>query len=184
MLATAFSTPLPRYRPLSPSRSSSASNAPVEAPEGTAARAIVPSSSPISTSTVGLPRESRISRATIASMVATGTPCSRRDDSREPIGTPELARKGVTVWKRDCAGSRYRARLDFMRAAALAVFAVAATALSGCVAVNTTQPGGGRVQLVNDLASRLDRSATLTYTAVYRLPQGATGTISQAQDPG
>src|SRR4051794_20195787 len=70
MLATAFSTPLPRYRPLSPSRSSSASNAPVEAPEGTAARPTVPSSSPTSTSTVGLPRESRISRATIASMVA------------------------------------------------------------------------------------------------------------------
>jgi hypothetical protein len=71
-----------------------------------------------------------------------------------------------------------------MRLAALAVFAVAATALSGCVAVNTTQPGGGRAQLVNDLAGRLDRSGTLTYTAVYRLPQGATGTISQAQDPG
>ena len=45
--------------------------APVEAPEGTAARATVPSSRPTSTSTVGLPRESRISRATIASMVAT-----------------------------------------------------------------------------------------------------------------
>jgi hypothetical protein len=43
----------------------------VEAPDGTAARAMVPSSSPISTSTVGLPRESRISRATIPSMVAT-----------------------------------------------------------------------------------------------------------------
>src|SRR4051812_13510142 len=69
-LLTAFSTPLPRYRPLSPSRSSIASNAPVEAPEGTAARPTVPSSSPTSTSTVGLPRESRISRATIASMVA------------------------------------------------------------------------------------------------------------------
>ena len=55
----------------SPSRSSSASNAPVEAPDGTAARAIVPSSRPISTSTVGFPRESRISRATIPSMVAT-----------------------------------------------------------------------------------------------------------------
>src|SRR6266545_5722773 len=46
------------------------SNAPVEAPDGTAARPIVPSSRPTSTSTVGLPRESRISRATIASMVA------------------------------------------------------------------------------------------------------------------
>ena len=71
-----------------------------------------------------------------------------------------------------------------MRPTALAVFAVAVTALTGCVAVNTTQPGGGRVQLVTDLAGRLDRSGSLTYTAVYRLPQGATGTITQAQDPG
>jgi hypothetical protein len=67
---TAFSTPLPRYRDLSPSRRSTASKAPVEAPEGTPARAIVPSSSATSTSTVGLPRESRISRAPTASMLA------------------------------------------------------------------------------------------------------------------
>src|SRR2546423_1466839 len=118
MLSTAFSTPLPWYRSRSPSRSSTASKAPVDAPDGTAARAIVPSSSPISTSTVGLPRESRISRATIASMVATGTPCRRRDDGAEPIGSRELPWKGVTTWKRDCAASRYRARLGFMRAAA------------------------------------------------------------------
>jgi len=54
--------------------------------------------------------------------------------------------------------------------------------LTGCV--NTGGAAGGRVQLVSDLATRLDRSATLTYTAVYALPQGATATISQAQDPG
>jgi hypothetical protein len=70
-----------------------------------------------------------------------------------------------------------------MRPAVLAVLAVATTALSGCVAVNTG-PGGGRVQLVSDLASRLERSGALTFTAVYRLPQGATATISQAQNPG
>ena len=40
-----------------------ASCSPVEAPLGTAARPMVPSSSVTSTSTVGLPRESRISRA-------------------------------------------------------------------------------------------------------------------------
>src|SRR5947208_11089899 len=68
---TALSTPLPPYRALSPSRSSTASNAPVEAPLGTAAWASVPSSSATSTSTVGLPRESRISRAPTASMLAT-----------------------------------------------------------------------------------------------------------------
>ena len=46
----------------SPSRSSTASWAPVEAPDGTAARPSAPDSSPTSTSTVGLPRESRIWR--------------------------------------------------------------------------------------------------------------------------
>ena len=41
------------------------------APEGTAARLMVPSSRATSTSTVGFPRESRISRAPTASMDAT-----------------------------------------------------------------------------------------------------------------
>src|SRR5450432_1021764 len=45
------------------SLSSTASCMPVEAPEGTAARPTAPLSSSTSTSTVGLPRESRISRA-------------------------------------------------------------------------------------------------------------------------
>ena len=40
--ATAFSTPLPRYRFLSPSRSSSASCSPVDAPEGTMDRPRTP----------------------------------------------------------------------------------------------------------------------------------------------
>ena len=43
----------------------------VDAPEGTDARAAVPSSRTTSTSTVGLPRESRISRAPIPSITAT-----------------------------------------------------------------------------------------------------------------
>src|SRR5690606_31105781 len=47
-----------------------ASRVPVEAPEGTAARPRVPSSSRTSASTVGLPRESRISRARIALIFA------------------------------------------------------------------------------------------------------------------
>src|SRR5688572_8011656 len=60
--ATALRTPLPRKRLGSPSRSSSASRSPVDAPDGTAARPNAPLSSVTSTSTVGLPRESRISR--------------------------------------------------------------------------------------------------------------------------
>src|SRR5260370_14372558 len=62
-LATALSTPLPRYFDLSPSRSSRASCSPVEAPEGTAARPSAPPSRTTSGSTVGLPRESMTWRA-------------------------------------------------------------------------------------------------------------------------
>src|ERR1700732_1609726 len=61
--ATAFKTPLPRYRDLSPSRNSSASCSPVEAPDGTAARPTAPDVSVTSASTVGFPRESITWRA-------------------------------------------------------------------------------------------------------------------------
>src|SRR5205814_4872397 len=72
MLATAFRTPLPPYRAGSPSRSSSASRSPVDAPDGTAARPAT-ASTLSSTSTVGFPRESRISR-----------PCTRVIFKRPP----------------------------------------------------------------------------------------------------
>ena len=68
-LATAMSTPLPLNRALSPSRNSTASKSPVEAPDGTAARPTDPSARTTSTSTVGLPRESRISRASTTSII-------------------------------------------------------------------------------------------------------------------
>ena len=71
--ATARKTPLPPYRFASPSRSSSASREPVEAPEGTAALPIAPLEVRISTSTVGLPRESRISRARTPAIVSSAT---------------------------------------------------------------------------------------------------------------
>ena len=61
--STALYTLLPPYTALSPSRSSTASWTPVDAPLGTAARPKPPSVVVISTSTVGLPRESRIWRA-------------------------------------------------------------------------------------------------------------------------
>ena len=80
--ATVAKTPLPPYRE-PPSRFSAASKAPVEAPEGTAARETVSSSRRTSTSTVGLPRESRISRAIIASMIAMGA--SLVSDHEGPI---------------------------------------------------------------------------------------------------
>jgi len=71
-----------------------------------------------------------------------------------------------------------------MRLRALVVLALSTTALTGCVAVNTGQPGDSRAQLVSDLAGRLGQAGSLTYTAVYRLPQGATATVVQAQNPG
>src|SRR3954449_7862224 len=64
---TACVTPLPRYW-APPSRSSVASNSPVDAPDGTAARPVAPERRASSTSTVGLPRESRIWRAWTRSM--------------------------------------------------------------------------------------------------------------------
>src|SRR3954463_9467536 len=60
--ATACVTPLPPQG-APPSRSSVASNSPVDAPDGTAARPLAPERSSSSTSTVGLPRLSRIWRA-------------------------------------------------------------------------------------------------------------------------
>src|SRR5262245_25598573 len=60
ILETAFDTPFPIQRFLSPSRSSIASFSPVEAPDGTAARPLAPLSSVTSASTVGFPRESMI----------------------------------------------------------------------------------------------------------------------------
>src|SRR5882762_3265226 len=66
--ATALSTPLPPYRLASPSRNSTASRDPVEAPEGTAARPTTPECSTTSASTVGLPRESMISRPRISTI--------------------------------------------------------------------------------------------------------------------
>ena len=58
----ALRTPLPRKRDLSPSRSSRASREPVDAPDGAAAIPTKPPSRCTSASTVGLPRESMISR--------------------------------------------------------------------------------------------------------------------------
>lgn len=40
-----------------------------------------------------------------------------------------------------------------------------------------------RADLVNELASRLDASGQLTYSADYQLPEGRTATIAQAQSP-
>lgn len=64
IFSTALETPLPRYLLLSPSRSSRASNSPVDAPLGAVPLETVPSIRVTSASTVGFPRESRISLPT------------------------------------------------------------------------------------------------------------------------
>ncbi len=64
-MSTAFKTLLPPNNLGSPSRSSTASLIPVDAPEGTAALPTVPSSKITSASTVGFPRESKICLARI-----------------------------------------------------------------------------------------------------------------------
>jgi len=62
-LATARETPAPPKRAGSPSRSSTASRVPVDAPEGTPASATVPSARLTVTVRVGRPRESNTSIA-------------------------------------------------------------------------------------------------------------------------
>ena len=85
---TAFNTPFPRKRFASPSRSSTASNSPVDAPDGTAARPNAPSSKMTSTSTVGLPRESITSRPMISVISNVTFSCI----------TDELPRNAVAEW--------------------------------------------------------------------------------------
>src|SRR4051794_21572786 len=71
--ATAVATPLPIHAS-PPSRSSVASNSPVDAPDGTAARPQAPDFRATSASTVGLPRLSRIWRAWTRSMALMSGP--------------------------------------------------------------------------------------------------------------
>jgi hypothetical protein len=81
--------------------------------------------------------------------------------------------------------ARARRTTDLSGRVALVVAVAVAVVggLSGCVAVTSSQPGAGRAQLVSDLADRLTRAGGLTYTATYRLGQGASGTIAQAANP-
>src|SRR3954451_14492039 len=130
--STAWVTPLPLYRS-PPSRSSTASKAPVEAPLGTAARVIVPSSRATSTSTVGFPRESRISRAPTSSMLGTGLSLATQGEaahlprvaaSSSPCGpagptSPDRARLGLGVELAGVAADRLAQRVLDVPAAPL-----------------------------------------------------------------
>src|SRR4029079_12419763 len=118
-LATAFLTPLPPNRLLLPSRNSHASCSPVLAPLGIAARPSAPLSTRTSTSMVGLPRESKISRAWIRLMevlaifsARTRTAFRRRGNhaltcsgkfsvTHAIIATAERDQKGASTAQRD-----------------------------------------------------------------------------------
>jgi hypothetical protein len=54
---------------------------------------------------------------------------------------------------------------------------------AGCDALGDTQRVGDRTDLVNDLAARLTRSDTVSYTAQYQLSGGSTGSIAQTKSP-
>lgn len=60
---------------------------------------------------------------------------------------------------------------------------VAVLLIAGCQSISDANQVIGRADLVNDLASRLDRSSKLTYTAQYRLTEGRTASIVQAGKP-
>src|SRR5450432_2137629 len=103
---------------MSPSRSSIASRDPVEAPEGTAARPIVPDSSSTSHSTVGLPRLSRISRPTMSTMALMLFLWKENVESKgaelvlekalrlgDPIERDELLEQGLHVLERHRVGA-------------------------------------------------------------------------------
>jgi hypothetical protein len=67
--------------------------------------------------------------------------------------------------------------------ALLAAATSMAALLAGCGPVSGAHQVIDRSHLVNQLASRLDRASTQTYTADYDLGDGAHGTVAQAQKP-
>src|ERR1700756_2785298 len=95
--STALLTPLP-IQSDPPSRNSVASNSPVDAPEGTAARPQAPERRLSSTSTVGLPRLSRIWRAWTCSiwlmwgdgLLGSGSPERSRRAALQPGDRPSF----------------------------------------------------------------------------------------------
>lgn len=65
----------------------------------------------------------------------------------------------------------------------LAALAALAVPAGGCQSIDDPGQVGDRASLVNDLASRLDGSGELTYSADYQLAGGQSATIAQAQEP-
>jgi hypothetical protein len=70
-----------------------------------------------------------------------------------------------------------------MRSVRILVAGALVLTLAGCGPVDDAQHVIDRSKLVNEMASRLDRGSTLTYTAEYELPDGSRATVAQAQEP-
>src|SRR6266446_7205199 len=113
-LLTALRTPLPPYRFASPSRSSSASCFPVDAPEGTIAVAL-PDSVYAVTDTVGLPRESstscalrrtsRITSGKCKRSLSGGRLCRRPRRERQPrMGAESVVQQRRRIFRRVTRG--------------------------------------------------------------------------------
>lgn len=75
-----------------------------------------------------------------------------------------------------------RARRAGVTAAGVLV-ALVLGATAGCTELDDAGPGTTRNDMVTELAARLGRSASLTYSATYQLTGGATATVVQAQQP-
>ncbi|MGC4804389.1 hypothetical protein [Micromonospora sp. DT233] len=66
---------------------------------------------------------------------------------------------------------------------ALAFSLIASLSVTGCQTLDDAGRAIGRADLVNDLATRLDRALELTYSADYQLTGGRAAAIVQAQKP-
>ncbi|PZF93739.1 hypothetical protein [Micromonospora deserti] len=65
----------------------------------------------------------------------------------------------------------------------LAVSVIASLTVTGCQTLDDAGRAIGRADLVNDLAARMDRALTETWSAQYQLSGGRTATIAQTQRP-
>ncbi|HET6211493.1 MAG TPA: hypothetical protein VFE14_01335 [Micromonosporaceae bacterium] len=68
-------------------------------------------------------------------------------------------------------------------AAVLLAGCTAVLGVAGCDSLDNAQRTGDRADLANDLATRLGRAESLSYTAEYQLAAGATAIVAQARNP-
>jgi hypothetical protein len=112
-----------------------------------------------------------------------------RSETRPPAALyPDIPGFPVLNRQRVCARLTRSATLFPMPAASttlrvLAVSVIASLTVTGCQTLDDAGRALGRADVVNDMASRLDRALELTYSADYLLPGGQTATMAQAQDP-